>query len=273
MSRGYEQELFNLLSNDDSKLTKEDIAEYLNRDGFDINKEIFIEGDMQWQDKPSFLICEAVLKCRFEVVEALVENGAKLDILRTDDVFHPIHLAVCYNKIDMVKLFIQNEVDLLAKDAFGYTALTISVSNSNYEVAKLILDNLDDSEMAQFEKDFGLFRAVTQSNREMAKILLDNGANPNVRHSASRLTPIHVAVKKPHIDLLNIPLINLLIDSGAKLMDPEYTEPEFKGAENFVRELIKQRKITKEIKAASIQISSVKRKMAKRSKITGFKKI
>ncbi len=282
MSENYEQELFELIYIDDAELTKEDIAEYLNKEGFDINKKIFRESDKPWQDDPKYLICEAVTNCRFEVVEALVENGAKLDIFEEKIDFNPINIAARENKIEIVKLFIDNKADLLIKDYHGDAALRSAVKNINYEMVELILENIGDSKEAELEKSYALFFAVRSNNYEIAKLLLENNADPNMRIGILKITALNLASSKTDISGLNIPLINLLLDYGAEFRVENYQDEDYDDAKQFVLGMISDRKaeeesqerqkiINKEISVNSAQISAIKRVVAKKPKIRGLK--
>ncbi len=273
MNRDYEQELFDLIRSKRDHLKKEDIAEYLNMEDFNINKEI-----LMYSDEAEFIICEAVRLCNYEIVEALVKNGAELNFFK-DQGWNPINWAARYEKIDIIKLLIDNKADLLVQDPQGQTALVNSVLNNRDDIVEIILENYDDSEKAKLDKSYALFMAVGDNNYDIAKLILEHDTDPNIRHGNLKISSIHQATNKIDVGELNIPLISLLLEYDAEIKSSEYKYIICGAVKKIVEDLVdkienrkeKDKQIKKEIEESSAQITALKRAMAKKSKIGGLK--
>ncbi len=266
MSRDYEQELFKLFDIDGFKLTKETVFEYLNREGFDINKPIFPNLENTDYDSRRFIVCDAVISSSYEVINTLVENGAELDCYENLEGFNPISIAAAYNRLDVAKLFIDHGANLLTRDVFGYTPLVRSVLNNDWYVTQLLLENYDNSEESKLDISCALFKAVGSNKYNIAKLLLEKGANPNIKYGSPKKSSISLALNKNREYEISIKLIDLLLDHGAEIIPSEY-----KDSENFVHRIIQQKQMEKEIKVSSAQKLTIKRAMSNRSKIRGLK--
>ncbi len=278
MIRDFEEELFNLIHNDEFKLTKEDISEYLDRKDINISRGIFRLGADLENSDPDYIICEAAMNCSYEIVEALVIKGAKLDIFEDEESFNPIIWAAIFERTDVIQLFIDNGADLLIKDYHGRTALVNAVLNDHVSSTKLILENYDDSGEADLDKSYALFVAVKNSNDgvranscEIAKLLLDNGTNPNIKHGDDEITPLHLAATKPLDKDVNMEMVNLLIDYKAEIRANKDSNIEYKSSEKIVSDILLQRVIEQEIKENSAQVTAIKKAMAGKPKIEGLK--
>lgn len=76
----------------------------------------------------------------------LLNKEKDLDVnLRNGDHETPLHLAIEYNSIDIVRLLLDNGADMNA-DKSGYTPLYSAVGSENYEIIKLLLESGADPE-------------------------------------------------------------------------------------------------------------------------------
>ncbi len=276
MSENYEHDLFELIRKDGSNLKKDDVVKYLNIDGFDVNKAIFADGAKPGRDDPDFIICEAVEDCNLEIIEALVNKGANLNLFEDGIGLNPVIMAAATGKLDVVKLLIDNKADLLIKDFMGKTALMEAMMFDYPEIVNLILENMGNSEKAILDKSLTLFSLVDDCDYDMAKLLLENGANPNVLDEELGLSSLQMVAKEISLEKIDIPFVDLLLDYGARIKINR--SDEISDVERLICGMIKQRAdkerqqiIDKEIAVNSVQISIIKKAMAKKPKIRSLK--
>ena len=74
-----------------------------------------------------------------EVAKTLIAKGADVD--HEDSEGTPIlHLAVDTNSVEMVKLLLENKVNVKARDKYGLTAYVYALKKQNSEIVNLIKD-------------------------------------------------------------------------------------------------------------------------------------
>jgi len=136
-----------------------------------------------------------------EIVECLLNDklNAMVDIRDLEN-HTPLLLAAGTNQetpghIAVVKALIDKGADVNATDDCGYSSLQLAVLNSNYEIAKLLVEarcNLDHKNQDQFT---ALHTACSQGNKNMIQLLIDNGADITVKDARDK-TPIDLAKKQ-----------------------------------------------------------------------------
>ena len=121
---------------------------------------------------------------KIEIIKLLIENGADVNT-RDEGGKMPLHFA---NKVEMAKLLIDNGADVNTRDEGGKMPLHFA---NKVEMAKLLIDNGADVNT----RDEGGNTPLHFANKvEMAKLLIDNGADVNAMSNKGQ-TPCDTAFK------------------------------------------------------------------------------
>ena len=121
-------------------------------------------------------------------------------------------------EIEKLQTALDNGANINTRDNTGRTALSHAVSDSYYhntgnsEIVEFLLENGADVNLSDNNDMTPLIWSVTYSNIEFARILLENNANPNIPDGQLDQTPLHIATQIPFLDL-----VILLLENGANV--------------------------------------------------------
>ena len=197
----------------------------------------------------------AITSGNIEKVKQMVEvKGFKPNVRYEDDGLSPLHYAVMFNRVEIVKLMLEvSQIDLNIRDSYkttheyfatdenpkgevyrGHTPLHVAAEGGFDEIVALLLEKpeIDVNSANSLLGDSALHLAVIYGHKTVVKLLLDNKAKPNLTNS-SKNTPLHVAAALDKFDL-----VKMLIESGADLdarNDEGYTAAEIALIKNHSR--------------------------------------
>lgn len=106
-----------------------------------------------------------------QALQTLIDSGMPLTTIANDKGMTGLHLAARYGRLAVVKLYLERGMDLHATDGKGYTAL---------------------------------HRASGYGKTAVAQYLLDLGADPNNKGQPNHWTPVSLAARYGHIDILKM---------------------------------------------------------------------
>jgi pectate lyase len=135
-----------------------------------------------------------------EIRDMLLANGAEI---------LSIHQAVHLGDLEKVKEFLEQGIDINAKDENGQTSLYIAVRNDNKEIVKLLIDKGADANVKDAQGGSPLYIAVSAENNSMAELLIKSGADVNGNDAQGRGI-LYTAVVSNNKDM-----VELLLKSGA----------------------------------------------------------
>ena len=121
-----------------------------------------------------------------------------------------LSLALTTGNYDVIKLLLENGVDVDARDDVGETALFKAVDAGNEPVIELLLKHGADPNRLDADGEPVLRRAIEKGDVTVAKLLLDAGAK--AYHSSKRPTPTLVAAA---CALCDQKMVEVLIQHGA----------------------------------------------------------
>jgi ankyrin repeat protein len=119
----------------------------------------------------------------FDIVQILIEAGAKVDIEKPQEGITSIHVAAERGFIDILRLLLEKAGGKNIINSFdfaGNTPLIYAASNNQIEAVHLLIQSGADIN-AHDESRIGntaLRQAVRYGNYEIVKLLLDSDANP-----------------------------------------------------------------------------------------------
>lgn len=101
----------------------------------------------------------------------------------------PIHIAAEFGYIEIIEALIENGADINIKGRYDYTALHEACQSDKIDIVKILIKNGADVNIKNDIEQTALYYALEYSNEEIADILIKNGANlglePN--HNVQRL--------------------------------------------------------------------------------------
>ena len=144
-----------------------------------------------------------------EIVKLLIQCGADFKSFHQE--LRPIHIAALYGHLNVVKILIDNgvDIDVLDEDE-SETPLMKASFLGRYDVVKFLLQN--GAKVDKNADDFlqtPLQCALEEGHLDVVELLMSYGANLDPQDGLDN-TPLHFAMFKPHYDL-----ITALIESGA----------------------------------------------------------
>ena len=114
----------------------------------------------------------AIKNKSIEMVQLLIENGARLDVRFCLDRYSYMHLAVLANCIKIVKLLIKFGFDMNARTIISkQTPLHQAISKEYYDIARILI--IHGAELDH--KSLSI--AVIKENHEILKLLIEHGAS------------------------------------------------------------------------------------------------
>jgi len=148
-------------------------------------------------------IFEAIQNNDIKAVEAYINRGGSVNIVSTATAnITPLILAVENDRLEIVKLLIDEKADVNIMDSTGNTALIMAVRNDNAELVKLLIRAKADPNLhinnQGHEFTTPLWLAVDKSSYEITKLLIKAKADVNIKQNGMSVltlsmmkTPVH----------------------------------------------------------------------------------
>ncbi len=156
-----------------------------------------------------------------EIIKAFVRNGVNLDLLDSSgqtELMREINYNFLYHidKINKVRLLIENGADVNKVDNNGMTALAYAIIKGNISIVDLLIENgayfdnvnvdyVDDDEVSL------LMRAIIEKNNLMVDFLIKNGADVN-KVNKNGITALGYAITEGDTSI-----VDLLIENSADI--------------------------------------------------------
>lgn len=147
-------------------------------------------------------------------VEAIIKYGGNIDDVQNQKKHTLLHIAAGSGYAEAVKLLLDNNANINARDLFNGTPLHRTIQNGHVEVVKILIKRGADIEARSTTGNTPLNFAISaESNRiEVMSLLLSAGASVNVVVGFSGDTPLYSAIHAGHLDA-----VELLIKHGADI--------------------------------------------------------
>jgi len=144
-------------------------------------------------------IFEASVLGKLEQLKNLIEQDRALVDTYSPDGFTPVALAAYLGQKSVTEYLIENgaNVNAIAKNATGFTALTGAVANNHVEISKILVKRGANVNHRYEDGVSPLMEACLNGNLELVNFLLENGADPSAKTKDEK-TPLVFAKEKNH---------------------------------------------------------------------------
>jgi ankyrin repeat protein len=152
-------------------------------------------GNTQHNDNSNFI--EAIFNGDVNIVRNILDISTTKHELNYSHRYsiYPIHYAINLHNVDIVKLLLENNVDITVKDQEGLTPFHLAVNNGNYIIANMLLEHYKSigenmKKLVNTQDIFGFtplfnIKINFSLNNDILKLLLVNGAE--LYHSRSNI--------------------------------------------------------------------------------------
>ena len=126
---------------------------------------------------------------RLEIIQALINKGAKVDLANQNDGMNPLHIATQNGEVKIVELLINNQAKIDMLNKAGITPLILAIANKKTEVALSLIENGADLKLADKDNWGPLQYAACKANTKVVEALIKKG----VTEENPKLNPIQIA--------------------------------------------------------------------------------
>jgi len=138
-------------------------------------------------------LCQAAKEGTPKQVEALIQNGSKVNVVEPIKKRSPLHLAVKSGNTDIVNLLLENHADVTVGDIDQQTPLHLAAKNGCTEIVRALIESGSEVNARDVGHRTPLHWAAWKGQAEVMNILLENGAYANAQ-TTQGWTPLHCAV-------------------------------------------------------------------------------
>ena len=155
--------------------------------------------------KPVLDIFEASVLGEAEQVINLIGRDPSAVNSYSPDGFTPIALAAYLGQKNVTEYLLGKgaDVNAIAKNATGFTALTGAIANNHVEISKILVRRGADVNHRYEGGVSPLMEASQNGNLELVRFLLENGADPNAK-TADGKTSMSFAKEKNHGEVIEV---------------------------------------------------------------------
>ena len=144
------------------------------------------------------------------VLGLLLANGADPNVAMANG-RTPLMAASRRGDVEAMRLLIDAQAEVDAKNGRGETALTLAAGNGNPEAVRFLLERGADARVRTKRNETALGNAGTAGNADVVRMLLDHGAEVNVRNSRG-YSPLMLAASS---DAIPADVVQQLLAKGA----------------------------------------------------------
>lgn len=178
-------------------------------------------------DSGNYILTYAVLFNKIDIVELLVDRGAKLDITDNDN-RSVLYIAIKYGYSDMLRLLLDlnktsigiSIVDI--QDVNGNTPLHYAIGSKNIDMCRMLIEHGESNvNVKDNNGNTSLHLAVYSRDIDLCKLIIDNNGKIDSKNNTGE-SALHMACNIEKDDIVEY-LIKSGADINAKDYEYEYT--------------------------------------------------
>lgn len=116
-----------------------------------------------------------------EIVNAFVDAGMSVNVVRSSDGWSPLLSACFYKKTEIVKLLLERQSTVNLQDHYGKTALMQATTMGAEDIVIMLLEYGADPNIQDKNGRTALTEAYYKKQAKIAEILKNAGANPTIQ--------------------------------------------------------------------------------------------
>lgn len=154
---------------------------------------------------PNLTIYEACAVGKFDVASLLIFQNPDLTNSYSNDGFTPLGLSCFFQHEDLARFLVLKgaDVNLSSKNGFNVFPIHSAVTNGNYNLTKLLLENGAYPNVCQKAGVAPLHTAAQMGNIEIIILLLEHGAEVGLKMEGDK-TPADLAAEKGFNEIAEI---------------------------------------------------------------------
>ena len=162
---------------------------------------LYLYKDFETIFKINYLIYKNDNEYRNTNQDEIILDDNEINFITDDSIVYEINFTTdnynnLLNKFDM-------EVDIEFKNLNNVSALMIACENGQYDIVKLLLDNIDNINMVDNFGNTAIMYALKNENYRIVNLLLDHNANLDVINQDGN-NLLNIAVQKQNLELIKI---------------------------------------------------------------------
>lgn len=156
----------------------------------------------------------------YKIVELLLKYESSITGISNTDIIddngnYPIHYAIFYKNLEILKLFKKYNKSFNKFDSDNNSLLHLSIKSNSQEIFEYVLENSNDYDNTNIYGENQIRYAVNYNNLNALRILYDKKVNINNQDYKNEITPIMYSIILDKIEIFNF----LLNKSDLNLQD------------------------------------------------------
>jgi len=161
------------------------------------------------------ILYDAIESNFVDIIKRILDfSGKEIGVMITDirDINGniPLHYAIKFKNVSVVKLMIDGKSNPYAFDIDGYNALHLAVRSGSIDIVRLIARSMSNFNQMTNKGETALHIAINYQYNHIVTYLIMEGADPNQVNRDNEFSPLHYAV-----GWNNLEIVELLLKKGA----------------------------------------------------------
>jgi ankyrin repeat protein len=140
---------------------------------------------------------------RPSMVSYFAAKGADVDARFYDGGMTALHMAVCYNDLELIRTVLRCRTNVNLRTEAGQTNLMLCIYRKNADAFRLLLDHGADVDQCNAGGVAPIHLAILENHHDAVRMLLEHGADPT-KTTFGGLTPVHYAASVKNIALVDL---------------------------------------------------------------------
>ena len=159
------------------------------------------------------VLSTAVLYNKTDMVKVLLDDGIDINVHNSNGDIVLVYAEDDYEGYKIVNFLIDAGIDIDSRNSDGSTILIIFARDKSTEMVDLLIDADAEIDIQNNEGDTALITSIMENNIDVVKLLIEVGADVNIQNKYKRTALISASIFIQ--DSNSFDIVKLLIDAGA----------------------------------------------------------